>query len=237
MSNPQILSPTHHGNLKVITDFGSHVGDNIQFVSTFPLEFRNIQSNYPIFFTKNPETGEFYSIALFGFESGENLFLNDSSWDASYIPMMVKRQPFMIGYQGKTDDEKKPIVTVDLESPRISQTQGEHLFEDNLQPSHFLQKIMSQLEALHQGFEHNNGFIEALTKLDLLEPFSLEITLNNGTLNQLKGFYTINEDKLLELDGKVLADLNVRGYLQPIYMSIASYSRIKPLIDKKNDLL
>jgi hypothetical protein len=96
---------------------------------------------------------------------------------------------------------------------------------------------MSQLEALHQGFEHNNGFIEALTKLDLLEPFSLEITLNNGTLNQLKGFYTINEDKLLELDGKVLADLNVRGYLQPIYMSIASYSRIKPLIDKKNDLL
>jgi hypothetical protein len=237
MSNPQILSPTHHGNLKVITDFGSHVGDNIQFVSTFPLEYRNIQSSYPIFFTKNSETGEFYSIALFGFESGENLFLSDSGWDASYIPMMIKRQPFMIGYQEKIDDEKKPIVTVDLESPRISQTLGEPLFDDNLQPSQFLQKIMSQLEALHQGFEHNNGFIEALTNLDLLEPFSLEITLNNGTLNQLKGFYTINEDKLLELDGAVLADLNVRGYLQPIYMSIASYSRIKPLIDKKNYLL
>ena len=237
MSNPQILSPTNHSDLKVITDFGSHVGDNIQFISTFPLEFRNIQSSYPIFFTKNSETGEFYPIALFGFETGENLFLNDSGWDASYIPMMIKRQPFMIGYQGKTDDEKKPIVTVDLESPKISETVGEPLFDENDRPSQFLQKIMSQLEALHKGFEHNNGFIETITKLDLIEPFSLEITLKNGSLNQLKGFYTINEDKLFELDGKILADLNVRGYLLPIYMAIASYSRIKPLIDKKNDLL
>jgi hypothetical protein len=96
---------------------------------------------------------------------------------------------------------------------------------------------MSQLESLHRGFEHNNGFIETITKLDLIEPFSLEITLKNGSLNQLKGFYTINEDKLFELDGKVLADLSVRGYLLPIYMAIASYSRIKPLIDKKNELL
>ena len=151
--------------------------------------------------------------------------------------MMIKRQPFMIGYQGQADDEKKPIITVDLESPRISQTQGEPLFDENERPSHFLQKIMSQLEALHKGFDHNNGFIETLSRLDLLEPFSLEITLKNGSLNRLNGFYTINEDKLLELDGKKLEDLNVKGYLLPMYMAIASYSRIKPLIDKKNDLL
>lgn len=237
MSKSEILSPTAHRELKIITDFGSQVGDNVQFISTFPLEFRNIQSSYPIFFCKNSNTGEFYPIALFGFEAGENLFLNDSGWDASYIPMMIKRQPFMIGYQGQTDDEKKPIVTVDLESPKISCSQGEPLFDKNDQPSQFLQKIMSQLEALHRGFEHNNGFIETITKLDLIEPFSLEITLKNGSLNQLKGFYTINEDKLFELDGKVFADLSVRGYLLPIYMAIASYSRIKPLIDKKNELL
>ena len=237
MSNPQILSPITHRDLKVIADYGSHVGDNIQFISTFPLEFRNIQSSYPIFFTKHSETGEFYPIALFGFEAGENLFLNDSGWDASYIPMMVKRQPFMIGYQGQADDEKKPIITVDLESPKISETLGESLFDENDRPSEFLQRIMSQLEALHKGFEHNNGFIETITKLDLIEPFSLEITLKNGSLNQLNGFYTINEDKLFELDGKKLEDLNVKGYLLPMYMAIASYSRIKPLIDKKNDLL
>ena len=237
MSNPQILSPTKHNKLKVITDFGSHVGDNIQFISTFPLEFRNIQSSYPIFFTKNPETGDFHPIALFGFDADENLFLTDSGWDASYIPMMIKRQPFTIGYQGETGNEKKPVVTVDLESPRISETLGEPLFDDKDQPSIFLKKIISQLEALHKGYEHNKGFIETLIKLDLLEPFSLQITLNDGSLNQLNGFYTINEDKLLDLDGPTLADLNEREYLQPIYMSIASYSRIKPLIDKKNNLI
>jgi hypothetical protein len=237
MSNPQILSPINHSDLKVITDFGGHVGDNIQFVSTFALEFRNIQSSYPIFFTKNSETGEFYPIALFGFEANENLFLNDSGWDASYIPMMIKRQPFTIGYQGETDNKTKPVVTVDLESPRISETLGEALFDDKDQPSLFLKKIISQLEALHKGYEHNKGFIETLIKLDLLEPFSLEITLNDGSFNQLNGFYTINEDKLLDIDGATLADLNESEYLQPIYMSIASYSRIKPLIDKKNNLI
>ena len=32
MSNSEILSPTAHKELKMITDFGSHLGDNVQFV-------------------------------------------------------------------------------------------------------------------------------------------------------------------------------------------------------------
>ena len=158
MSKSEILSPTAHRELKIITDFGSHVGDNVQFISTFPLEFRNIQSSYPIFFTKNSETGEFYPIALFGFEANENLFLNDSGWDASYIPMMIKRQPFTIGYQGETDNKTKPVVTVDLESPRISETLGEPLFDDKDQPSIFLKKIKTRRPTLRLDDEPYRGF-------------------------------------------------------------------------------
>jgi hypothetical protein len=50
------------------------------------------------------------------------------------------------------------------------------------------------------------------------------------------GFYTINEQKLLELDGDILGNFNKNGYLQPIYMAVASFSRVKDLIDKKNAL-
>jgi len=237
MSNYVVLNPATHQNTHVLTDRGEAQGDSIQYALTYPLEFRNIQACYPIFFSKSSETGEFFPIALFGFEKNENLFLDKAGWNASYIPMMVERQPFLIGYQGSSEDDLKPIVSIDMDSPKISQDQGQPLFEEQAQPSEYLKKVMTKLESLHHGHEHNKGFIAALTAADLLEPFTLKITLDNGSTNQLIGFYTINENKLLELDGATLADFNTKGYLQPIYMAVASYARIRALIDKKNALL
>jgi len=216
---------------------GEAQGDSVQYSLTYPLEFRNIQACYPIFFSKSSDTGEFFPVALFGFEQNENLFLDESGWNASYIPLMIRRQPFLIGYQGPSNDESKPIVSIDMESPKISKTEGQPLFDGESQPSDHLKSVMTTLESLHQGHEHNKGFITALIAADLLEPFTLEITLDNGSTNQLLGFYTINENKLLEVDGATLANLNTNGYLQPIYMAIASYARIRALIDKKNALL
>ena len=94
---------------------------------------------------------------------------------------------------------------------------------------------MKKLEALHFGHEHNKGFIESLVKYDLLEPFTLKIPLKDNSNNKLVGFYTINEDKLHDLNGTILADLNTNGYLQPIYMALASYSCVTGLIARKNN--
>ena len=239
MSNYVILSPTAHKQTKVITRRSADYGDNIKYAMTFPLEFRNVQACYPIFFSKNNETGEFFPIALLGFENQENLFLSDKGWDAPYIPMMLQRHPFLIGFQGggEGDEDKKPVVSIDMDSPRVSEEEGETLFDETGQPTEFLKDVMGKLEALHQGHEHNKGFIAALTALGLLEPFTLEITLDNGSNNQLLGFYTINEEKLNELDGESLGGLNAAGYLQPIYMAVASFARMRNLIEKKNALL
>jgi hypothetical protein len=235
MSNYEILNPATHKNTHILAERSVAMADNIQYALTYPLEFRNIQSCYPIFFSKSGETGEFFPIALFGFEANENLFLDNTGWDAPYIPMMVERQPFLIGYQGP-DDDLKPIVSIDMDSPKVSEDKGQPLFDQGSQPTEFLKNMMLKLESLHHGHEHNKGFIAALTSEELLEPFTLEIALENGTTNQLIGFYTINENKLLELDGATLADFNSKGYLQPIYMAVASYARIRALIEKKNAL-
>ena len=76
--------------------------------------------------------------------------------------------------------------------------------------------------------------MSALISNNLLEPFTLEIPLVNESKNQLVGFHTINEQKLLELDGATLEEFSRKGYLQPIYMALASYSRVRVLIEKKN---
>ena len=69
---------------------------------------------------------------------------------------------------------------------------------------------------------------------DLIEPFTLEVQLNDGSKHQLIGFFTINEDKLRELDEENLRGLFVTGYLEAIYMMLASQGRIRDLINRKN---
>ena len=43
---------------------------------------------------------------MFGVEEGENLFLDEKGWNASYIPLNIMRQPFLIGFQEKTQEGK-----------------------------------------------------------------------------------------------------------------------------------
>ena len=76
-----------------------------------------------------------------------------------------------------------------------------------------------------------------LAEHDLLESFVLDVTLNDGSEKRMTGFYTINEDRLRSLDGALLARLNAKGFLLPIYMAIASLSNLRTLIDKRNALL
>ena len=99
MPRHEMLNNITHKDLRVITRYGAEFGDNIGTVLTFPTEYGDVQREYPIFFRKDPQTGEFQSIALLGFQQDENLFLDESGWNAAYIPGIVARGPFLIGFQ------------------------------------------------------------------------------------------------------------------------------------------
>jgi hypothetical protein len=240
MSKYSLLSQQEHAKLRVITERSAAYGDNLMYAMTFPLEFRNIESCYPIFFAKDGESGQFYPLALFGFQRDENLYLNGTTWDATYMPLMVERNPFLIGFQQSPDvenGEKRPVVSINVESPRISETEGEALFTDSGEPSEYLQQSMENLQTIHRGHEQNKNFIAALLENDLLEGFNLDITLKDGSNNRLEGFYTINEEKLAGLQADVLGKLHEQGFLQAIYMAMASFSQVTGLIAKKNAAL
>ena len=240
MSNYALLNKEQHKDLRIITQRGEAYGDNVMHAMTFALEFRDVQSCYPIFFCKDEQTGGLYPTALFGLEQNHNQFLNESGSDATYIPLSVRRHPFLIGFQSAPENgegQKSPVVSLDMDHPRISRAEGEMLFDDKGDPSKFLQTTITTLENIHRGLEHNKGFIAAVLDHELLESFTLDVTLNDGSAHQLQGFYTIAEEKLYKLDGAALGALNANGYLQPIFMAIASFARVRTLIDQKNVLL
>jgi len=238
MANFQLLNNIDHKDLKIKTDRSAELGDNLWYAVTFPEEFRNLQRYYPIFFIKNPNDGEFEAVAMFGVEDGENLFLDEKGWNASYIPLNIMRQPFLIGFQEKEQGGqtvREPVVTVDMDSPRVSQEQGEPVFLEHGGSSGYMEQVNSILNMLYQGLSGSKSFYKALTELDLIESFVLDVQLDDGSEHRLAGFYTINEDVLKELDGEQLEMLHRKGYLEPIYMVIASMSRVSDLLEIKNE--
>ena len=231
-----LLNNVEHKNLKVITERSARYGDNVNFAVTFPLEFRNIQSSYPIFFRKDAETGEFSPIALFGFEPRENLFLCDKGWDADYVPLMIRRQPFLIGFQEAPGqgEETKSVVSIDMASPRVSETEGESLFLKHGGTSDFLASMTEMLETIQLANQMNAEFVDILLELELLESLTIEVELDDHSKHQLLGFYTINEEKLQALDGEALGRLQGLNFLESIYMVLASLSCFKTLVKAKN---
>ena len=165
MSNYVLLNNIAHKNLKVILDHSATYGDNVMSAFTFPEEFKLVQGAYPIFFQKDESTGKFFPAAIFGFREDENLFLNENGWDAQYIPLSVKRRPFLIGFQNiQTDGElkKNMVVHIDMDSPRISETQGESVFLPHGGHSTYLEKVVAMLDYMNAGIETGEDFVNAL---------------------------------------------------------------------------
>ena len=229
MANPVLLNNIEHKDLRVITRHGRDLGDSHPYVQTFAGEFRLLQAHYPIVFTKAADDQPFEPVALFGFENDENLFLTDSGWDATTIPLLVERLPFLIGKHGE-----ELMIHIDLDSPRISKTEGEPMFLEHGGMTPYLENVNSMLITVHQGMESNAGFIEALVKHDLLESFALDVQLNDGSQHRMTGFSTIHEENLNKLDAAALDSLHKQGYLAAIFFQLASLSNFRALIERKN---
>jgi hypothetical protein len=235
LSNFALLNNVDHKDVRIITERSAAYGDNVMFGMTFPFEFRSVQACYPILFHRD-QHGEFYPVALFGFEQGENLFLDETGWHARYVPAMIRRQPFLIGFQGDGGQggEKRRMLSLDMDSPRVSMDRGEPLFEPLGGRTPFLEEMATLLEMLYQGAELNRKFAEALQEHGLIESVTFDIALADGSRNQLLGFYAIDEEKVRALPDEALGKLSRNGFLMPLFMMLASTVNVRTLIDLKS---
>jgi SapC len=237
MARHVLLNNVTHRNLRVIVRHGAEFGDNVGSVLTFPTEFGDVQREYPIFFRKDATTGDLYSVALLGFEPNENLFLDQDGWQASYIPGVMTRGPFLIGFQEQGvggEARKEPVIHVDMDDPRISEAEGEAVFLPQGGHSRYLERIANVLRGIHEGMAISKAMFAAFTELELIEPVKVEIRLTPQEQYDLVGMYTVSEEKLAALDGDALVRLNRAGFLQGAFLVLASMNNVKKLIDMKH---
>ncbi|MBB5518478.1 SapC family protein [Amphiplicatus metriothermophilus] len=230
------LNNVDHANLRIRTERGEAFGDAVMSCPVFPRELRNVQAHYPIIFTKDPNLACFRPLALFGFEEGENLFLKGDVWDAPYVPLAMRMRPFLIGFSSVEGEGegRRAEAHIDLDHPRVSETDGVRIFMEHGGHSPYLKEMLGILAEAHDGEQSIAGFSAMLEEFSLIEPFTLDITLNDGTTGRLSGYYTIAEEALYGLDASALGRLQAAGNLQPIYMAVASLSQFRSLIDRRN---
>ncbi|MGJ8691638.1 MAG: SapC family protein [Thalassotalea sp.] len=236
----QLLNNISHQKTKINQGYCAAWGHQVSSVVTFITEFGDIHKEYPILFNRNSETKKYHAIALLGFEEHENLFLDDNvrhGWSAHYIPGVIAKGPFLIGYQDQSHDggnEQTPVIHLDMADPRVNTEHGVDIFLSHGGNSEYITSISRILQGINKGITLSEEMFIAFEYFDLIEPLSIEIELPDEGTHVVQGSYTISQEKLAALDGKALAQLNKAGFLQAAFLVVSSLSNINHLIQKKS---
>lgn len=237
MSNRAVLSNVEHKDLKVDARHSEKYGDNVNRALAFSMEFGELQKEYPILFYKDPETSTILAHVILGFDRDENLFLGADGWTGNYVPAFLDRGPFLIGFQDQRIDgtvHKEPVIHIDMDDPRVGVDGGQAVFLPFGGDSPYLEKVMRTLQVIHEGANRDKTLFPLLESMGLLQPVSIEVTLSNVEQVNLKDYYSINAEKLRQLDGDSLEKLNNQGALSLAFFALASLTNIQRLIALKN---
>lgn len=231
-----LLNNIDHKDLKVINRYAEKYGHNTSAVATLPTEFADVQREYPILFRENEDKTGYQSIALLGLVPGENLFLDESGWNARYVPALFAKGPFLIGFQEQEvegERQKEPVIHIDVDDPRVNETEGHPLFLEHGGNSPYLERVANTLKGIHRGLEYSAAMLDAFKQFDLIESVDINVEVHRDENLNLRGFYTISEERLYNLDGASLESLNKGGFLQAAFLVIASLANVKTLIEMK----
>ncbi|WKL57034.1 SapC family protein [Asticcacaulis sp. ZE23SCel15] len=236
MRQPVLIDNVEHHDLKYISGHAPAFGDSVNQAPVFPTEFADIQREYPIFFRRD-DKNNFYAVALLGLDKDENLFLDGTEWNARYIPAMIARGPFLIGFKSEEIDgetRREPMIHADITHPRFSRTEGEPLFLPHGGNAPRLERIARTLRTIHTGAEVMPVMFSAFEAAGLLAPIEVDIRLDETTAYKIPDLFGISAEALSGLKGETLQSLNQSGFLALAFQVMSSLGNMSKIIELKN---
>ena len=231
MATNVALDKDVHHDLRVDTRPSEAYGDNIGMVGVVPREFARLAGHYPIFLRRTPAGDAFECGVVLGFGNSENLFLTGEGWDALYVPLNIQRQPFAVFSRPQ---DGNLVVTIDMDSPRLAKEGGEALFLSDGEPSDYLKRLTGALNEMVQGARMGFAYTAKLEQLGLIEKVRVDLTFADGSEVKLDGLYSISRETLQALPAAQLGELRDLGYLEWIYIQLASLIHMNALMARKN---
>jgi hypothetical protein len=193
-------------------------------------EFSRAASTYPIVFLEDKERDEFRPVVLMGLETGENLFIKDGKWDASYIPAIIRRYPFALAKTPEQEDNY--TVCLDNSSDLVNETEGESLFDEAGKPSEMMERVKRYLAELQQMEKFTQEFCHFLAEHNMFTPLNMKVRQQDEIKN-ITGCYVVNEERLGSISDEGFLNFRKQQFLPAIYAHLISLAQIERLLKFK----
>ena len=177
-------------------------------------------ADYPVLMMKDGETGAFNIIALFSFAPGENRYIVDDRWIATWVPGSMLRYPFY------HDADAPHRLAIDEGCGLLNTAGGDPLFVDG-HPAPFVADIADRIAALLDDITAAQTLARTLAAHELVRPLSIILTKADGHENQIDGLYTISESALDELGDDAALTLHRQGALRAAAVMLASLHQLE----------
>ena len=180
-------------------------------------EFVVAARDYPIVFASSGEN--FAPVIVLGIEQGMNLFVDDAGdWDrACYLPAYVRRFPFCLAGERVVCIVKSYI-----------DAGGVPLYDARGNATPHWKAAESLLAGFDADLARTAQMCAALARLDLLEPFSMQVT--DAPHLQVGGMARVAEPRLRALSPARLKALADKGFLGLVYAHLHSLENFSRLV-------
>lgn len=235
MSNVSVLNNVEHKDLKVDTSKSTSKHFNVNRSVVYVTEVADLHKEFPILISKS-ESSQLQLHTVLGFEKDENLFLDEGGWNSRFVPALLARGPFSLGYPNKDSEAESPIdpvICIDVDDDRVSEEEGESLFMPFGGETPYLNYIKSALKSIELGIQYDKTLFAMIEEFDLLEPVSINIKMSNVEEINFNHYFTIDQSKLAGLDAQQIEKLSKTGVLSILFFIISSLNNFQYLIDIK----
>lgn len=224
------LSSQFHPNHGLVAREGFPFANVTHAIPVTVDEFAIVQRHYPIVFGLGDNPAP---LALVGLTEGQNLYVDaDGKWqDGAYVPAFVRRYPFMLARLNETSeelslcfDDSSGIVVADAEDKLFS----------GAEPSETTKNILGFCEQFEQAVARTRGFMDELTKLDLM--IDGEVTIQQPGMTEpavYRGFRMVAEEKLQQIRGDQARKMVQNGMMGLIYAHLFGLSQIGGLFERQ----
>lgn len=226
MSSPVPLRNDKHAKLKVVQsgDYTRYKENHL--VPIVIQDFFTLAAEFPLVFVKLGKTDDFIPVALMGLRQGHNLYCQTEQYKGTVIPVSFGNAPFTIARVDEKSDQL--IILIDEESPLISETEGETLFNEKSERTPYLENRIEALTRVADQTRNTQEMCKRLTERNLLSTQKVELQHRpDAQRYSIDGIYVVNEVALNELSDEGFLELRKMGLLPVIYAHLTSLQQLR----------
>ena len=225
---PQPLNAEQHQALKIRPGAQLAFAASQHVILVRASEIGHAAACFPVFLNRHGPTGGWLFSALSSFDVGQNLYVNEDRWEATYRPSILETYPLVLA-PGPTEGAE-PVVAIVPGRDGLSETEGVALFDANGKPSIEVSQIEKILRSDLENDVQSRAFAETLVALELHKSIDIVVSRRSGPSQTIRGLFTIDEARLQSLDDAAIVDLHKRGYLMAIHAMLCSLGQLNVLV-------